>query len=138
MSESTSSWTEALDRVGVYASAACFVHCMAMPVVLSLMAVYAHLLRSEEHTHRVLAVLVTLVGAMALMGGYRRHRRAVALVLMAAGIVLIVGGAFFGDRLPGHWAEMAITMAGSCCMIVAHRRNHTFCGSCVSCEGKSS
>jgi carbon starvation protein CstA len=126
--------TARLDRAGIYASALCFVHCLLTPVVLSLSAVSAHFLPSEEHTHRTLAVLVTIVGALALGAGYRRHKRRSILVLMAAGLALIFFGAYFGDSLPNHWCEVAITLAGSSCMIAAHRRNHTFCQQCVRCQ----
>ena len=122
-----------LDRVGVLASSICFVHCLATPVVLSFSAVFAHLLPSEEHTHRVLAAAVALIGAIALGAGYRRHKRGGILILAAVGLALIFGGAWFGDRLPSHWAEVAVTLAGSCCMIAAHRRNHTFCRRCQTC-----
>jgi len=129
-----SAWTGTVDRVGMVASAACFVHCLVTPVVVSLLAVYAHFLPSEEDTHRVLAIVVTLLGALALGTGYRRHKRASILLLMAAGLTLIFAGAFFGDRLPSHAYEVSITLAGSCCMITAHRRNHTFCHRCATCD----
>jgi len=130
----SSSLVSNLDRAGVYASALCFVHCLATPVLLSLSAVSAHFLPSEEHTHRAMAVLVTLLGAVALLTGYRRHRRRTILVLIASGLALIFAGAWFGDLLPSHWTEVAITLAGSCCMIAAHRLNHTFCQRCVRCD----
>jgi hypothetical protein len=125
---------EAVDRVGMFASAACFVHCLVTPVAVSLLAVYAHFLPSEERTHRVLAIVVTLLGALALATGYRRHKRTSVLFLVAAGLALIFAGAFFGDRLPSHWYEVSITLAGSCCMIAAHRKNHTFCRKCEVCH----
>ena len=63
-------WTAHLDRAGMVASALCFVHCIAAPVVLSLSAVFSHFIPSEEHTHRVLAVFVTSMGAVAIGFGY--------------------------------------------------------------------
>jgi len=122
-----------MDRLGVVASVGCAIHCLLMPVVLSLSAVYAHLLPTEEHTHRVLAVAVSCIGAIALGRGYKKHRKLSPLLLMAAGLCFIVGGAVLGDRLPTHLAEVAVTMTGSFCMIAAHRKNHTFCRSCERC-----
>ncbi len=126
--------TGVLDRIGVYASVLCFIHCLATPIILSLLAVYAHFLPSEERTHRVLALFITLIGAVAILGGYRRHRKPIVLVLMLAGLALIFAGAFYGDRLPSHWLEVLVTLAGSCCLIAAHRKNHTFCKSCSNCS----
>ena len=127
-------WSTVADRLGIIASTLCFLHCLATPVVLSLSAVYAHFLPSEESTHRVLAVLVTLLGVFAIGNGYRAHRKRSVLVFTGLGISLVSSAAVFGDRLPSHWLEVAITLAGGCCMIVAHRMNHTFCGRCVRCE----
>jgi uncharacterized membrane protein YfcA len=123
-----------LDRVGIVASALCFVHCIATPIVLSFSAVSSHFLPSEEHTHRVLAVFVTIIGAAAIGFGYRRHKRKRVLALASLGLILIFFGAYFGDLLPSHASEVVVTLAGSCCMIAAHRINHTFCRNCSRCS----
>jgi len=122
-----------MDRVGVVASAACAVHCLLVPVLLSFSSVFAHFIPGEESTHRTLAVLVAAVGALALGSGYRKHQQRAPFVLMACGLSLIVFTAVWGDDLPNHAAEVAITVMGSCCMIAAHRLNHTFCRRCVTC-----
>src|ERR1700746_369622 len=91
---------EHLDRVGIVTSALCFVHCIATPVVLSLSAVSSHFLPSENHTRRVLAVFVTIVGALAIGSGYRTHKRKRVLAAVFLGLLLICSGAYFGDLLP--------------------------------------
>ena len=119
------------DRLGVWASTACVVHCLLTPVLLSMSSVLAHLLPSEESTHRSLAVAIAAIGGIALVRGYRRHRRQVVLWQMAAGLLCIGFAAFAGDALPARWMEIAITLAGSLLLIGAHRRNHTFCQQCA-------
>ena len=121
------------DRLGIAASSLCVVHCLLTPVLISASAVLAHTLPSEEHTHRVLAVAVTAVGAFALLRGFRKHGRRRVLACLAVGLALIFTGAMFGDKLPSHLAEVAITMAGSTLLIGAHRMNHTFCKQCSTC-----
>lgn len=119
------------DRLGIYASVACVIHCLLTPVLLSFSVFLAHILPSEERTHRTLAVAIAGIGAMALFRGLRRHRRMVVVWLMAAGMTCIFLAAILGDRLRHHWMEVAITVAGSLAMVTAHRLNHTFCGSCA-------
>jgi hypothetical protein len=123
-------WAERIDRIRMVTSALCFLHCIAAPVSLSLSAVSSHFIRSEEHTHRLLAVLVTIVGTAAISFGYRKHKRKGVLGAASLGLALICSGAYFGDLLPSHGSEVTITLAGSCCMIFAHRVNHTFCKDC--------
>jgi hypothetical protein len=118
------------DKMGVWTSALCVVHCLLTPVLISFSAVLAHFLPAEERVHRSLAVLVALFGTIALLIGFRKHRRVRILFLMIGGLGFISGSAWFGDRLPSHAYEVAITMVGSGLMISAHRLNHTFCRSC--------
>jgi len=44
------------DKLGIWASALCVVHCIVTPVLISASAVFAHLIPGEEKTHRTLAV----------------------------------------------------------------------------------
>lgn len=69
--QTTSLW----DRLGMVLSATCVVHCVLTPVLLSSSVVLAHLLPGEERTHRVLAMLVAAMGAIALVRGFRVHGR---------------------------------------------------------------
>jgi len=90
---------------------------------------------AEESVHRSLALLVALFGAIALLVGFRKHRRAVVLLMMLVGLGCIAGAAWFGDKIPSHAMEVTITFCGSGFMIAAHRLNHTFCKSC-ECSSK--
>lgn len=109
------------DRLGMLASTLCIVHCVLTPLLLSFSAVFAHLLPSEEKTHRSLAVVVATIGAISLLYGYRKHRRRSIPFLMATGFAFILAGAWWGDRLPSHWVEVTVTVVGSGFMIAAHR-----------------
>lgn len=119
------------DRLGTWASVLCVVHCLFTPVLISFSAVFAHLLPGEERTHRTLAVCVACFGALALISGFRRHRRRRVVLLLVSGLGCIFYAAWFGDRLPSHVWEVSITFVGSSLMIAAHRLNHTFCGACA-------
>ena len=118
------------DQIGVWASSLCVVHCLLTPVLLSISAVSAHFLPSEERTHRTLAVVIAAIGAIALLKGYRKHRSSRVLSRMGTGLVFIFSGAWWGDHLPSHAAEVFVTLIGSGFMISAPRMNHTFCRDC--------
>jgi peptidoglycan/LPS O-acetylase OafA/YrhL len=118
------------DRLGVWTSSLCVVHCVLTPILISSSAVLAHFLPADEKVHRSLALLVALFGAIALLVGFRKHGRRRILILMGTGLSCIAAAAWFGDKLPSHRYEVAITMVGSALMITAHRLNHTFCRSC--------
>jgi len=125
-----------VDKWGTIASLACVVHCIATPVLFSVFAVAAQIVPTEQHTHRVLAVPVCLLGLFAMRSGFKRHQRLGPALLMIVGLTLIVATAWWGDKIPSHWAEVAITITGSAFMIAAHRMNHVLCKNC-SCHGHS-
>jgi hypothetical protein len=125
-----------VDQIGIWTSTVCVIHCLLTPVLLSLSAVGAHFLPSEERTHRTLAVAIAALGATALVKGYRRHRSSRVLMLMVIGLAFIFGGAYWGNHLPSHAVEVLVTLVGSGFMIAAHRTNHTFCRDC-SCSHSS-
>jgi hypothetical protein len=134
MNASLRASTFSADNLGVWASVLCVVHCVVTPVVISMSVVMARFIPGEERTHRALAVGVAALGAMALVKGFRTHGRRRILGLMALGLTFIFAGAFFGERLPSHGYEVAVTMTGSALMICAHRMNHTFCRECRRCS----
>ena len=119
-----------IDTLGIGTSALCIVHCLLTPVLLSFSTLLAHTLPSEESTHRSIAVIVALLGTIALIRGYRTHRRKRIPTLMAAGLACIAFAAYWGDHISTHSAEVLITAVGSTFMICAHRLNHTFCKDC--------
>jgi hypothetical protein len=123
-----------IDQIGMWTSGLCIVHCLLTPVLLSLSTVFAHFLPSEERIHRLLAVFIALVGAIALVRCFQRHRRRRVIFLMAGGLACIFLAAFQGDRLHSHVAEIGVTFLGSLLMISAHRLNHTFCKDCACTE----
>ncbi len=119
------------DWAGVGTSALCVIHCIVTPFLLSFSVVLAHFLPSEESTHRWLAIGIAAIGAIALVRGFRIHRRARVLLMMGTGLAFIFAGAWWGHLLTHHWMEVAITFTGSAFMISAHRFNHTFCRECI-------
>src|ERR1700751_456713 len=95
-----------VDQIGIWTSTLCVIHCLLTPVLLSISAVSAHFLPSEERTHRTLAVAIAGLGAIALLKGFRKHRSPRVLLLMVTALAFIFGGAWWGDHLPSHAAEV--------------------------------
>lgn len=80
-----------LDRIGVGASVACAIHCMAAPLLLIALpaagSVWAHPL-----VHWLLAVLVLPLALWVIYCGYRKHHKRLTLVAAGLGSLLIIAG----------------------------------------------
>ena len=80
-----------LDRVGIAASLACAIHCLATPFLLLLLPV-AGTIWAHPLVHWVLAALVLPLALVVVYRGYRHHRRHTAMVAAVLGAGFIVAG----------------------------------------------
>ena len=124
------------DTLGMTASSACMVHCVLTPLLLALAPGLAHYVPGDESVHRTLALLVLSAGALALIRGYRTHRKLIVVIGFLSGAALVVAGAIAGDLLGSHLAEICVTVSGSALMVGSHWKNRAFCHACARCEHK--
>lgn len=104
------------DRIGVVVTAVCAVHCLALPILLPVLAatdlaVLAH----HEFEWIVLAFTFVLAGVV-LSHGYRKHHRSLLPLTLAA-----IGGVIclFRHDL-GHALEPFVLALGAGLIVVAH------------------
>jgi len=105
-------------------------------VALSFAPALSQFVPGDKQVHSVFVVLVVSIGLLAFVSGYRKHRKLVVFLPMAAGVWAIGLGAFGGSSL-GPLAENGITILGSTLIITAHGLNRTFCKYCDSCTSEN-
>lgn len=107
-----------MDRVGIFLSALCLLHCVAGLVLVVGLGFGASFLLDPD-IHRVGLVFATLVAAVAIGMGAIRHRRALPFVVAMTGLT------FMGGALAvGHGTEEAVlTMIGVTLVAAGHLLN---------------
>lgn len=121
------------DLAGAAASGVCMVHCLLTPLLISFFPGLIPYLPGDAGFHRMLAIGIVLLGALAFIPGYRVHRRRSLLVLIGGGITLILLVAWQSAKIDeAH--ELLLSIPGSLMLIGAHLLNHTFCRQCRRCE----
>lgn len=116
------------DRVGVFASSACAIHCLLVPSLLVAgVALPASLLR-EEAIHQALLFLVLPAALVAFGIGCWRHKDSLVLGIGAVGLLGISAATFFHDVL-GESGERILTVISTALLITAHIRNYRLCRS---------
>jgi hypothetical protein len=126
------------DRVGIFLSVICLIHCLMTPIVLGMIPVGVALGFWEHGFHQVFLVLVPLVALIAFIPGWKQHGDSRVWYWGAAGIALLAAGVAFAEAFghgePGNYApligELALTMAGGSCLIRAHLLNRALCACC--------
>jgi MerC mercury resistance protein len=120
------------DRAGMLIAAACFVHCVAGPILLSF-AGLASLVGISEKLEPLFLLSSFGAGAATLIPAYRnKHRRLSCLVLFLAGLACFVMRGHLGWT--GGFVEPILVGAGAFLIIGAHALNLKLSRRCRCCE----
>ena len=106
---------EPADRLGIAASSACALHCLAGAALAGAPGVAS--LFFDERVELALVGAAVLIAAFALGMGFRNHRQPWSLVL--AGVAL---AAFAAERL-AQVAELELSVTGAVLLVTAHLMN---------------
>lgn len=88
-------WWHAADRFGATASFLCAIHCAALPFVIALLPVLGLSFLADHRFEAGFVGFACVLATVALVSGYRRHRRRLPLMLAVPGLVLLVLGVTF-------------------------------------------
>lgn len=120
--EQTQTW----DRVGIFLSSVCAVHCLVTPLLLLTLPVMGEVFGSHW-VHPLMAVTILPVGLYAFWSGYKHHKQAKVLSLGVVGLSMIAAAAV----LPHEWVEVmehdVVTIFGSLLLVAAHVLNRRAC-----------
>ncbi|HWU02810.1 MAG TPA: MerC domain-containing protein [Novosphingobium sp.] len=107
-----------LDRLGVFISALCVVHCVSGLVLVTFLGIGGTLLL-DPRVHEYGLAIAVVVGALGLGFGALRHRRMGLVALGGTGLALMALGLVVPHGLP----EAIATIIGVTLVATAHIRN---------------
>jgi hypothetical protein len=116
-----------LDGVAVFLSGACMLHCLLLPILVTLFPIVQGSLLQEQDFHVIMLFLILPTSLFALMVGCRKHKDGVTITLGAAGLAVLAVTALFGHEWLGFLAERLVTTAGGLILASAHVRNYLLC-----------
>lgn len=121
------------DIAGVCASLLCVLHCLATPLLITVLPALA---ATEHQTHSVFAVVILLVGMLAFVPAYRKHQKKSIPAAGAVGVTMIIAAAVLPEMESGETIETLMVVAGGLTLIGAHLRNAYWCRFCMICGEK--
>lgn len=110
-----------LDRVAMWLSAACVVHCLATAILVAVLSTAGGILGSPL-IHETGLVLAIALGCVAFGRGIVAHRRVLPTVLGAMGLSLMMA-ALVVAHAGGHLVESALTIVGVAVLAAGHALN---------------
>ena len=123
------------DKVAIGLSLACALHCLAVPVMVSLYPSVITAGLQDERIHLALLAFVIPISAFSLTMGCRQHKQFPVVSLGAAGIFVLILSALLGHDLGSESLEVAGTLLGSGLVACSHLLNFKLCRASHGCGG---
>lgn len=109
-----------LDRAAVGASAACLLHCLALPLVLAILPFVGTWMFVPERLHLWMLAFAVPVALLALVAGRTLHGRNDPMIIGVTGLALLAIGAIL---LSEGLVETVVTVTGGLILARAHWLN---------------
>ena len=116
-----------LDSAAVMLSGICMLHCLALPIVLTIAPIVNVTLLDETLFHQLMMLFILPVSLVALTVGCRQHKDKTTLVLGSAGLIILSFTALFGHSMFGLLGERLVTSLGGLVLAAAHIQNYRCC-----------
>ena len=116
-----------MDRIAITGSAICLLHCIAMPVFLSIFPSSITVLLQDEQFHQLMVWLVIHSSLLAVFIGCRKHKDSWVLAGVVIGILVMAFTAIFGHDALGESGEKIFTIIGATVLAISHMRNYKLC-----------
>ena len=123
-----------LDKLGIWASSLCAVHCLSLPILIPLIPLVGASFFAQNWFEKTILSISMIVGFWALLSGfYRYHRQLYPLYSLVLGGLIYWNKGMFGDSY-----EPFTIAVGAMLIVGAHIANLKLCRSCHSCESNCS
>ena len=125
--------TRIIDKVGMFSSATCAVHCMLLPFLISILPLYGLSFIVNESFEIIMLMASITLAILSLCLGYKTHKNKKMFFLFSAGISLILLGRFAHEN---NWrfSSIVILFIGGLLISGSHFVNNKLCKSCNSCS----
>ena len=122
-----------LDGLGVVLSGTCMVHCLALPLAVTVFPIVQGSILDEQQFHLIMLLLILPTSLIALTIGCRKHKDRLTMALGGVGLVILGFTTLFGHDWFGMLGERVVTTVGGLILALAHIQNYRRCRS-VDCQ----
>lgn len=114
------------DKFAISLSMLCTIHCLALPLMVTLLPGLSALNLTDERFHVWMLLAVIPTSLYALTMGCQQHQRYHVLIPGVTGLLLLISGLFVGQYW-GEWVEKSFTVLGAVCLASGHLWNYHLC-----------
>ncbi len=123
-----------LDGLAVLFSGTCMVHCLVLPLLVTVLPIIqGSTLLDEQTFHLIMLLFILPTSLIALTIGCRKHKDRLTMILGGVGLSVLTFTALFGHEVFGLVGERFVTTGGGLILALAHIQNFRRCRS-VDCQ----
>jgi predicted membrane channel-forming protein YqfA (hemolysin III family) len=128
-----------LDKAGMVASVTCAVHCMIMPLIITLLPIFGLSLFATEEFEWILLMISAMLGVTSLCFGFRKHKSFKAFSFLGIGLTMIVIGRLMHEHINHlkvfHFdLYLLFLVIGAIMVALSHWLNNRLCNTCQPCH----
>jgi hypothetical protein len=128
-----------LDKAGMIASITCAIHCMIMPLIVTLLPIFGLSLFATEEFEWMLLMVSAMLGVTSLCFGFKKHKSFRAFSFLGIGLTFLVIGRLAHEHV-SHFRVftfdiyLLFLVAGAILVAFSHWLNNKLCKSCLPCH----
>ncbi len=115
------------DKAAISLSTLCVIHCLLVPIALSMNSALLVLPLEGELFHQLLVFLVLPTSLIGLTLGCKKHKNWQIFLWGLTGLVFVVVAILLGHHLLGEFGEKTLTTIGSVLIAWSHFKNYQRC-----------
>ena len=123
------------DRIAIALSGTCVVHCIALPIVVAFIPLLDSVILHSGNAlhefwfHQFILLFILPISILALISGYRYHKKLIPILVSGAGLLVLTFTAIFVETLIEahiipHAGETWLTMFGGLIHALGHILNY--------------
>ncbi|MFN7727764.1 MAG: MerC domain-containing protein [Bdellovibrio sp.] len=120
-----------LDRLGIFLSALCMLHCLVTPFLILSLPIMARYYLLHPYFHFFMAAVLLPLGLFAFARGYRYHHNKWVWIWGLPGLFLVVISPFILHEYQALGPEPLWISVGSVLLVAAHWKNQQSCNCAV-------
>ena len=115
------------DHLAIVFSGTCLLHCLALPLLVTLFPIVQSAFLDEAMFHLLMLVLILPTSLLALSTGCFKHKDRLTISLGSIGLAVLTVTSLFGHDLFGLNGERIVTSIGGVILAASHIRNFLLC-----------
>lgn len=119
--------TAIADKTAVGLSFVCAIHCLAMPILVTVLPALSGLPFADESFHFWMILAVIPISVYALSLGCKKHKRYRFLIIGFVGLTFMGSAVILGHDYLGEMGEKTLTVIGVVIVAIGHMLNFRSC-----------